>query len=157
MISPVNEFLSWFDSLPPDHRLEIAFFLSNSLPEFEEDPSSISVEGYEAAADRFRTRILEICEDKGRMRHASVVLSVTTVLEALYFQARRNSPLSVEDVEEVLNEMADTTGSERWRDRAQATKFNVTLWNKTDEKWKALVRDQLSVRAIQDWRNNASI
>ena len=151
MLSPIIAFLEWYRSLPIPHRQEIATFMVEFNPGYEEVDSF----KLDTLIDEFEKKLIEYSEDK--FLGVGVALSLRTSIE-FFFIRNRGSREGWQKSRDYLNRAKQHFAAdgkdfmiESINKFLQEFPFKEEQWLVTSNKWEQLISTRLSDEYIDTW------
>ena len=141
MDSPLDQFVSWYQSLPLDQRQDTAFLVSH-CPGFELEHDDLN---RDVVTERFSERVRSY---KGGLREFAAILALRAVVQAVIID-KRSDRASWKETQSTLAELGEMHDSDTFRTKAAETKFRGEQWMVSCEKWMQLIAGPLSDHAIR--------
>ncbi|MBF9000553.1 hypothetical protein [Vibrio nitrifigilis] len=137
MDSPLERIESWYQALPLDHKIDLAYIVASCCPGFELIDLSLD-------SDNIPTEFIRIMSSvRGDiMREIGMILMLRGVIE-YFIISRRSDPDGWKDNKNMMEELAIKTNSDNFRQKAQEMEFRGKQWLSSCEKWFGL-REQIS-------------
>jgi hypothetical protein len=143
--SPLEHFLGWFTSLPPEqqHMIAIAAYF---MPGFAYESDNMFERGQAAAL--FVDRVTSYMDHEACERGAATVLHMC--LEYMTFANHGTG--NWRERQAGIREAADDLGFPELHEAADAAQFKHAQWVQTHEKWHLLKAGPFSLDAIHSFR-----
>jgi len=141
MNSPIEHFVSWYQSLPLDQRQDTAFLVSH-CPGFELEHEDLNPD---VVTERFSERVRSY---KGGLREVAAILALRAVVQTVIIDKRSDRD-GWKETQLTLAALGEMHDSDTFRTKAAETKFRGEQWIVSCEKWSQLVAGPLSDHAIQ--------
>ncbi|WOH36429.1 hypothetical protein RI844_13735 [Thalassotalea fonticola] len=145
-MSPLNHFNSWFSSLIPAHKSDIAFMLVVNLPGFD----SNDVFDLDNLVDLFEKTINELFEDG---KSIGVLISIRGAID-FYFSNRRDRKEFWDSYRLDALYEAEKTGDNELKIEANSASIRHKQWILTLSKWYELKGKYLNDEALYNWKES---
>jgi hypothetical protein len=141
MGSPIEHFVSWYQSLPLDQRQDTALLVSH-CPGFELEHDDLN---RDVVTERFSERVRSY---KGGLREVAAVLALRAVVQTVIID-KRSDRAGWQETQSTLAALGEMHDSDTFRTKAAETQFRGEQWIVSCEKWTQLVAGPLSDQAIR--------
>jgi hypothetical protein len=142
MDSPLGHFIAWYESLPPDQRLDTAYLVS-FCPGFGLDVSELGPQG---VTEPF-VRLVRSYKDGG-LREKAAALALRSYIQMVIID-KRSSRQDWAETQATLGALAEKHNSETFRTQAAEIRLRGEQWIVSCEKWTKLVAGPMSDDAIR--------
>lgn len=128
MYSPIEKFIERFNSLPEDHKMDIAYLIGLVIP-------FISTSELKADSERIDEKFVAIIQSASEnpIKEVGVVYFLKPAIQQLIID-RHASDSSGRKKERALLELFEKTGSVVFADQAAQAQFKAKQWSATGEK-----------------------
>ncbi len=144
MDSPIEKIIEWYESLPVEHRNEIAVMAS----EFGIGPDDIDILSAEGAPEKFVAYVRN--SPSNRQRAVGLILSVRSFIDFFFIRMRSSKP-DWQRSQQVMEEMYKKTGNPQFQKSANEIPFRRQQWSVTCEKWDELKASHLADLNLDVW------
>ncbi len=150
MQSPIEHLVEWYESLPLDHRVDIAALVSFcpgfELPIMNLDTADIP--------DQFVKKVFSYKE--GGYREFGAVVALRAFIQLMIID-KRSSREGWKETAATLAELGEIHDSETFRTKAGEARFRGEQWIVSCEKWTRLLTGPLSDFEVQKLTNPSSL
>lgn len=131
----IEKFVEWFQSLPVDHRNDIAASVGTFCPGYK----------FDLMADDLPKEFIEALTEK-TVTPFHIVAALTGIRDwiQIFFIDQRSDKKGWESTKKELETLAEVTGSETFNESAQQAELRGRQWLVTCEKWNELLKNHLS-------------
>ncbi|CAD6561192.1 hypothetical protein ACFQ3P_40105 [Paraburkholderia sabiae] len=145
--TPLEHFLSWFATVPPDHQLDIAT-VASFLPGFE---SVQRVDDHSQIPNRFVdvVRSYMATESKLSEKAMSITLHYYVGPEIVEKRAASDWRAGQAGLGEVMDTLGYQEDDPQLQSGVNAAEFRHRQWIATRDKWRRLVAGPFSIEAIR--------
>ncbi|MEI7297058.1 hypothetical protein WCQ02_33435 [Paraburkholderia tropica] len=144
--APLEHFLSWFESIPPDHQMDIAM-LASFLPGFR---SVQRVDDYNQVPNRFAKIVRSYVTTPSRLSEKATAITLHYYIgpEIVEKRAASDWRASQADLREFMT-IRGYPDDPQFRSGINAAEFRHRQWIATRDKWRSLVEGPFSIEAIR--------
>jgi hypothetical protein len=145
--TPLEHFLGWFATVPPDHQMDIAT-VASFLPGFE---SVQHVDDHTQIPNRFVEIVRSNTTTKSKLSERAMSITLHYYIGPEIVEKRVASDWRAGQA--ALREVMDTLGYQdddpQLRSGVSAAEFRHRQWIATRDKWRSLVAGPFSIEAIR--------
>ncbi|WP_457980507.1 hypothetical protein L0Y47_07195 [Ectopseudomonas composti] len=143
MSTPITTFLTWFHTLPPSHKIDIAALISFGTPGFAE----INLSATDTIVQEFEKVILD--HSTSDLKDVGAAVTLRSALD--FFFITRGDREEWKENEALTRSLAEQTGSDTFQKLADEMPLRREQWLRTCALWEAFRDEHLTDQMLMAW------